>query len=70
MEFKPHKIKCEILFFPSEKATVIKTASFFVCDPKKNTKCDKVGCGEKCTMTGNIRYAKEFDIFEKEEIEK
>ena len=38
---------------------------YYECDPKKNTKCNKLICGKPCHLTTNKAFAKEV----KEEIE-
>lgn len=30
----------------------------YICDPKKNDRCDKVGCGATCRFTNDKRFAK------------
>lgn len=36
----------------------------FECDPERNTECSKLCCGEECTRTTKMQYAKRYDVEE------
>ena len=64
MKLQPFKIKSEIIFAPCKKGTAIEAKMFFVCDPERNTECNKILCGECCKSTTNIKFAKRFGVFD------
>ncbi|MGA4517405.1 hypothetical protein ACPA0F_09060 [Solibacillus silvestris] len=63
MEMKQFKIKSELIFRADEKGYVLSEA-LYVCDPELNTECRKTHCGEECTMTKEMIYAKRFNVNE------
>lgn len=59
-----YKLKSELIITSADKGREPNVKMIFVCDPALNTECNKRHCGEECTFTANIRFAKRFELNE------